>query len=114
MHCAQAYDADGLGQEHWHAGCPPNDPRAKAWEERLHCYELVLDSLSVFEDRCKQQNILEDAERVRSHAYELAFQSEDEMFHSTLYDWLIERGMADELLEVSELRLSLRAVPDRL
>ena len=102
LHCAQAYDADGLGQEHWHAGCPPNDPRAKAWQQRLHCYELVLDSLSVFEDRCKQQNILEDAERVRSHAYELAFESEDEMFHSTLYDWLIERGMADELLEVGE------------
>jgi nuclear pore complex protein Nup155 len=37
---------------------------------------------------------------VRSHAYELAFASEDEMFHSTLYDWLIEKGLADELLEV--------------
>ena len=65
----------------------------------------MLDSLSVFEDRCKQQAILEDAERVRSHAYELAFESEDEMFHSTLYDWLIQRGMADELLEVNGLRL---------
>lgn len=111
LHCAQAYDADGLGQEHWRSGCPPNDPRAKAWEDRLHCYELVLDSLSVFEDRCKQQNILEDAERVRSHAYELAFQSEDEMFHSTLYDWLIELGMADELLEVSGPSLSPGAMP---
>ncbi|TFY65154.1 hypothetical protein EVJ58_g2157 [Rhodofomes roseus] len=100
LHCAQAYDADGQGQEHWQSGCPANDPRAKAWERRLHCYQLVLDSLSVFEQRCQQQNISDEAERIRSHAYELAFEGEDEMFHSTLYDWLIERRMADELLEM--------------
>lgn len=43
----------------------------------------------------------DDPETVRAHAYELSFASEDEMFHSTLYDWLIQRGVADELLEVS-------------
>ncbi|KAH9937039.1 Non-repetitive/WGA-negative nucleoporin C-terminal-domain-containing protein [Fomitopsis serialis] len=87
LHCAQAYDADGQGHEHWHAGA-------------LRMILLVLDSLSVFEQRCNQQNISDETERVRSHAYELAFEGEDEMFHSTLYDWLIERGMADELLEM--------------
>lgn len=44
--------------------------------------------------------ITDDPEAVRSHAYELAFASDDEMFQSTLYDWLIERGLADDLLEV--------------
>ena len=44
---------------------------------------------------------MDDPETVRGHTYELTFASEDEMFHSTLYDWLIGRGMADELLEVS-------------
>lgn len=44
--------------------------------------------------------ITDDPEAVRSHAYELAFSSDDEMFQSTLYDWLIERGLADDLLEV--------------
>jgi nuclear pore complex protein Nup155 len=43
---------------------------------------------------------LDDLETVRSHAYELAFASEDEMFHSTMYDWLIDRQLADELLGV--------------
>ena len=42
----------------------------------------------------------DDPETVRTHAYELAFSADDEMFHSTLYDWLIGRGIADELLEV--------------
>ncbi len=29
------------------------------------------------------------------------------MFHSTLYDWLIDRGLADDLLEVSRCKLRL-------
>ena len=78
--------------------------RDRRWERRRHCYELVLDSLSVFEERCipgeQAHSPVEEPETVRGHAYELAFASEDEMFHSTLYDWLISRGMADELLEV--------------
>jgi nuclear pore complex protein Nup155 len=50
-----------------------------------------------------ESNKMDDPEVARSHAYELAFSSEDELFHSTLDDWLISRGLADELLEVSVL-----------
>jgi len=106
LQCANVYDADGQGQEYWLAGCPANDPRAEFWKRRSHCYDLVLDSLSVFEERSIQANgptsslDIDDPERVRRHAYELAFESEDEMFHCTLYDWLIGRDRADELLEM--------------
>ena len=104
LYCAQAFDTDTQGQEYWIAGFPVNDARAQFWERRRHCYELVLDSLSVFEERCgstkQSSGQVDDPENVRGHAYELAFASEDEMFHSTLYDWLIGRGIADELLEV--------------
>ncbi|CCM05199.1 uncharacterized protein FIBRA_07408 [Fibroporia radiculosa] len=112
LHCAKVYDADGQGQEYWIAGCPANDSRSSSWERRIHCYELVLDSLSVFEERSAQAKhpsssglTIEDPERVRSHAYELAFDNEDEMFHSSLYDWLIKRNMADELLEMRPVYL---------
>ncbi|KAI0963698.1 hypothetical protein AcW1_000705 [Taiwanofungus camphoratus] len=120
LHCAQVVDIDCQGREYWHAKCPPNDPRAQFWERRVHCYELILDSLSVFEERSiaakqpgGQSLTAEDPERVRSHAYELAFDSEDEMFHSILYDWLIRRGMADELLEMrpAYLEAHLRREP---
>ncbi|KAH9857879.1 nucleoporin [Lenzites betulinus] len=117
LHCAQASDTELLGQEYWIAGCPASDPRSQHWERRKRCYELVLDSLSVFEERCvasKQSSSLsDDPETVRGHAYELAFASEDEMFHSTLYDWLIERSMADELLEMrpAYLEAHLRREP---
>lgn len=108
MACAQLQDSDNGGLECWHAGMIPNDPRFPMAEQRLCCYDLVLDSLTVFEERCNKVQApnavgvpaLDDPETVRNHAYELAFASEDEMFHSTLYDWLISRNLADDLLEV--------------
>ncbi|RPD63049.1 nucleoporin [Lentinus tigrinus ALCF2SS1-6] len=118
LYCAQVFDTDLQGQEYWIAGCPANDARGQFWERRRQCYELVLDSLTVFEERCvaagKQAAAqVDDPEAVRGHAYELVFASEDEMFHSTLYEWLIGRGMADELLEMrpAYLEAHLRREP---
>ncbi|TFK41242.1 nucleoporin [Crucibulum laeve] len=107
--CAQMSDPDNVGLELWHTGSSSVNPSYEFVEKRLHCYDLVLDSLAVFEEKCtaaktvSQTNgvpALDDPESVRSHAYELAFASDDEMFHSTLYDWLIGRDLADDLLEM--------------
>jgi nuclear pore complex protein Nup155 len=77
----------------------------------MQCYDLVLDSLAVFEEKATKDATVvgqpktgssDDAETVRNHAFELAFASEDQMFHSTLYEWFISRSLADELLEVPE------------
>ncbi|TCD69902.1 hypothetical protein EIP91_005726 [Steccherinum ochraceum] len=108
LHCADVEDSDQQGRGFWHSGCPPNDIREPLWQARLRCYDLVLDSLSVFEEQCGKvpsSGGLDDPETVRTHAYELAFASEDEMFHSVLYDWLIQRGLADELLEMRPVYL---------
>ncbi|KAJ6575033.1 nucleoporin [Mycena capillaripes] len=98
--CARLVDADNIGLQCWASGQPPNE----LYEYRTRCYALVLDSLTVFEEResAPAGNTVssEDPEVVRNHAYELSFSSEDEMFHSTLYDWLIHRQLADELLEM--------------
>ncbi|KAI0313508.1 nucleoporin [Amylostereum chailletii] len=102
LHCAEATDTDHQGQEYWHSGPDPSnpnaDPRQEFWERRAKCYDLVLDSLETFEKKAAQPG--DDAELARAHAYELAFASTDEMFHSRLYEWLIARGLADELLEM--------------
>lgn len=108
LRCAQTADPDSVGREYWHEGSlDASDPRAKFWELRKKCYDLVLQSLHHFEEKsagsskAPSTGQTDDPEVARSHAYELAFSSEDELFHSTLYDWLISRGLADELLEVS-------------
>lgn len=108
LHCAQARDVDGQGQEYWHSvadpSAPSSDVRKEFWDWRAKCYDLVLDSLEAFEQKGTKG---EEAERVRVHAYELAFASADEIFHSRLYDWLIARGLADELLEVRWFEVSV-------
>lgn len=114
MQCAQAADADNVGLDYWMAGAPDSDPRSDFLDKRLRCYDLILDSLSVFDERSSnlakaQVKVMadDDMEGVRSHAYDVAFSSEDPVFHSHLYDWLIDRGMADALLEVSVLAITL-------
>jgi nuclear pore complex protein Nup155 len=111
LHCADALDSDGLGKEYWQTVPSPdpsgsanssNDPRKSAWERRAHCYDLILDSLEAFENRATSGTGDDAAEQVRAHAYELAFTSTDEIFHSRLYEWLISRNLADELLEVRQ------------
>ncbi|KAJ7487525.1 nucleoporin [Mycena galericulata] len=97
--CAQIVDGDNIGLQCWASAQPPNE----LCEYRSRCYALVLDSLSVFEEKAAAVGSSvpsEEPEVVRSHAYELSFASEDEMFHSTLYDWLIHRQLADDLLEM--------------
>ncbi|KAG6851190.1 hypothetical protein H0H93_015200 [Arthromyces matolae] len=120
--CAQIIDPDKIGVNAWHAGLSSSDPRTSFLQKRQQCYELVLDSLTVFENKCTDRKKTEekdvlprqsDPEAVRSHAYELAFASDDEVFHSTLYDWLIQRGLADDLLAMrpSYLEAHLKREP---
>lgn len=122
LHCAEALDADGLGKEYWQTVPIPDPPkpsdgpgrsnnapdglRRPAWERRVRCYDLVLDSLEAFENKAASGD--DATERVRAYAYELTFLSTDEIFHSRLYEWLISRGMADELLEVRKDQPSFR------
>jgi len=115
LYCAEASDADGLGKEYWQTvpseldrqrrnNNAPDDTRRFPWERRARCYDLVLDSLETFEKKATSGD--DTAERVRAHAYEIAFASTDEIFHSRLYEWLISRGLADELLEVRKRHFS--------
>jgi nuclear pore complex protein Nup155 len=66
-------------------------------------------SCILFEEKASQSasaqvsNTIDDPEAIRSHAYDLAISNKDEMFHSALCDWLIDRGLADELLAVGRL-----------
>ena len=60
----------------------------------------MLHSLSVFDEQCSKNPARQDLEEVRNHAYDTAFSSEDPIFHSHLYDWMVRQGMTDALLEV--------------
>ncbi|KAJ4002393.1 nucleoporin [Lentinula boryana] len=104
--CARVFDSDNIGMDFWRSGANSDGPSRSAYEQRSQCYELILDSLSVFEQHINDPSSAkiplspEEHEAVKDHAYKLSFSSDDEMFQSTLYDWLISRQLADDLLEI--------------
>ncbi|KAF8587314.1 nucleoporin [Ramaria rubella] len=105
LRCAQEFDPTNEGREYWLLGCPPGDtdPRKPLYERRWACYQICVDSLSTFDDHLaeilKKGELGQDQDAARIRAYQLAFESQDQAFHSFFYDWLISRGMTEELLE---------------
>lgn len=83
-----------------------------AYDLRLRCYDLVLETLQSFDTFTIQARgpsgndvVVDESEIVSQTAYRTAIGSQDPVFHSHLYDWLIKRGSAEDLLEVSLFRM---------
>ncbi|GJJ09444.1 hypothetical protein Clacol_003667 [Clathrus columnatus] len=105
LKCSQEFDASNEGRDYWLQGCPggDSDPRKQAYDRRRACYQICVDSLSDFDSRLsdviQKGRSIDEAEAARTRAYQLAFESQDQIFHSFFYDWLINRGMTEELLQ---------------
>lgn len=81
----------------------PADPRKALFEARKECYAEVIKALKVADDRLDKAVAEGDAATAtqnRNEAYALAIASDDELFHFYLYDWQVERGLQEQLLEV--------------
>lgn len=81
----------------------PADPRKALFEARKECYAEVIKALKVADDRLDKAVAEGDAATAtqsRNEAYALAIASDDELFHFYLYDWHVERGLQEQLLEV--------------
>jgi hypothetical protein len=92
---------------HGPAGVPDHATALQeAWEIRMRCYELALGSLGLFNEA---QNVsgdedFESVHQLREEAWNAAFSSPDSAFHARLYDWCMERGLADILRNVGAVR----------
>ncbi|WRT64996.1 uncharacterized protein IL334_001937 [Kwoniella shivajii] len=100
----------------------PADPRKALFEARKQCYEMVIEALGMFDellDRATQEGNTGSATQKRDEAYALAIASDDELFHFYLYDWHVERGLQEQLLEFDTpyieqyLKLTINNVEDR-
>ncbi|KAK0554278.1 hypothetical protein OC846_002161 [Tilletia horrida] len=112
--CAAAWDPSDLANS-----IPPNasgaflqnHPALPILEKRNACYSLVLEMLQDVDEALNQAeqlpesntnriNELRKADELHRQAYDLALAQNDQLFHWRLYDWLLERGMTEQLLEV--------------
>lgn len=121
---AERLDPQGLGLHFYKNGEPSEDAQGRhAYMERLECYRCVTDMLQelVQASRAPVQspsvpshpgppaappdtNPLPSTEQAAQH-YEqmlrLAQRCTDELFHISLYEWLVAAGLPDKLLELS-------------
>lgn len=100
LQCAIVADEDNVGLNYWLSSSSPDDPRLELLDKRRRCYDLILHTLSVFDEQCQKNFARLDFEEIRNHAFDLAFSCEDPIFHSHLYEWMVKQGMTDSLLEV--------------
>ncbi|KAI0184732.1 non-repetitive/WGA-negative nucleoporin [Xylaria flabelliformis] len=106
--CLSVADARDRGRAalYWvNDGKPANDPRARAFEQRRLCYDLVhrvlldLDTASSREPEMVDNKPTLIATK-RAEAYDVVSSSTDEVFHVDLYDWYIQQGWTERLLAI--------------
>ncbi|KAI9775046.1 MAG: hypothetical protein M1839_001598 [Geoglossum umbratile] len=87
------------------AGMPEQDDRRRLLETRTNCYKMIFGTLTAVDQATSQSPEKIDGHytrsaRLRSEAYGVVHTSEDEVFQNSLYDWYIDKGWNDRLLEV--------------
>lgn len=53
----------------------------------------------------RERSADEEADSLRTNAYNKALSVKDEFFHFELYDWYLSRGLSNQLLEVCGMKL---------
>jgi nuclear pore complex protein Nup155 len=88
-------------------GQPAGDARQLPYTQRTNCYKLVfkvieaVDQVFGAQSNSVQDGVISQIGRRRQEAYEQINNSDDEVFQNFLYDWYMEKGWAERLLEIS-------------
>lgn len=86
-------------------GQADSDPRKESFDARKRCYDLVFDTIQAVDNEMQQSSELVDghytiAAKRRNEAYDIVNGSEDPVFQQCLYDWYVNIGQPDRLLEI--------------
>lgn len=84
----------------------PNDPRRKEFESRKACYNLVHNIIIAVDTAAQTEPETIDGQitptyKRKLEAYDEINNSEDEVFQNDLFDWYLEQGWSDRLLEIT-------------
>jgi nuclear pore complex protein Nup155 len=84
---------------------PAGDPRAKAFDQRKVCYDLIHRVLLHLDAASSREPEMVDGKATliatkRAEAYDVVSNSTDEVFHQDLYDWYIQQGWTERLLGI--------------
>ena len=102
LDAAMAIDPAGKAYDYDRAGRHPADPRKHWFDLRQECYECVITALAMCDDLLNEDTAKGNptsAGLKRDEAYFIATNSDDELFHFYLYDWLVRSNRSEQLLE---------------
>lgn len=111
LHAAGSHDK-GNKALHWvNDGRPQEDARANLYEFRVKCYALIKDVLENLDEVASIEPEIIDGRATtivlkRSEAYTVVNDSDDELFQTYLYDYYLEKGWIDRLLDVDSQFIS--------
>ncbi|PKI85193.1 Nup170p [Malassezia vespertilionis] len=114
--CARASDPNDVAVAYRAEGCPEAPSHAQTlYAQRRKMYALMLDALQALDSALDSatnavvaspkdvaaRSHLDRVELKRKDAYALATESPDPLCQEELYTWLIQRGLVDQLLELT-------------
>ena len=102
LRVATEIDPNDKAGDYVRDGQHKDDPRREFMIQRQECYALVVLALGDYDaalSHAVAANRPDNAATIRDEAYALAIQSDDELFHFYLYDWIVEMGRPEQLLE---------------
>jgi nuclear pore complex protein Nup155 len=84
----------------------PNDVRQLSYKQRASCYTLVCRVIEAVDQAYNNQGpvpdgIVSQITRRKHEAYEQINNSDDEVFQNYLYDWYMQKGWAERLLDIN-------------
>ncbi|KAF2141417.1 uncharacterized protein K452DRAFT_309183 [Aplosporella prunicola CBS 121167] len=102
---AQQLDRGNRALAYIRDGSPEIDPRKEAFDARKACYNLVHDIVEAVDASSQTEPEMVDGQltasaKRRNEAYQEINDSDDEVFQTNLYDWYLERGQSDRLLDI--------------
>lgn len=99
---SKALDPEDLSLSYIIDGQPSNDFRHYYYTRRMKSYLLIFETLldidKIIEEIPDDDN--SDINILRNNTYKTAYLSRDELFHYSLYDWYVERGMLERILNI--------------
>lgn len=86
-------------------GMPHGDSRQEAFDARKRCYDLIFETIQVLDQATAQSPARTDgqytlAAKRCNEAYDVINGSDDAVFQTCLFDWYVNIGQADRLLDI--------------
>ncbi|KOH00056.1 Nup157p [Saccharomyces eubayanus] len=108
LRVADGIDKENQAQRYATEGCRINDPRKKFYDKRISVYNLIFDILKTVDENTFIEHsssvgkitVSSPAMSLKERVYSTILNSNNGFFHYCFYDWLVQNGRENDLLQL--------------